>query len=146
MWTFTLCADCKMHIPSVFQPCSVRKSTKTPQTPSYHWKSLMMTMFCTSVFLSACVLRCRNYPLPLRTNKVHCTWNALVYGKWLTTQCQQLHCCILGSNNANDIVINSADGSTSCLLSTRMNCYVRFMSCSQVSGLDQINQESVVNI
>lgn len=117
------------------------------ETNSYHWKHwkmlTMMTLFVySSVFSSVCVLCSCNYLLPLRINKVHRTCKALVYGKWLTAQCQQLRCCILGSNNANDIVINSVDGSTSCLLSTQMNCCSQFTSCSQVSGLLS-NQPSI---
>lgn len=84
----------------------------------------------SSMFLSVCVLRSCNYLLPLRTNKVHRTCKGLVYGKWLSAQCQQLRCCILGSSNANDIVINSVDSSKSCLLSTQMNCCLWFVSCS----------------
>lgn len=48
--------------------------------------------------------------------------------------------CILGSSNANDIVINSADGSTSCSQSTTLNCCSRFTNCSQicVDGTSQV--------
>lgn len=48
--------------------------------------------------------------------------------------------CILGSSNANDIVINSADGSTSCFQSTTLNCCFQFTNCSQicVDGTSQV--------
>lgn len=48
--------------------------------------------------------------------------------------------CILGSSNANDIVINSADGSTSCFQSTTLNCCSQFTNCSQicVDGTSQL--------
>lgn len=121
---------------------------KNTKTPFYQWKlSIMMAKLCfySLIFQPICVLCSCNYLLPLRINKVHRTCKALVYGKWLTALCQQLHCCILGSNNANDIVINSVDASTSCLLSAQMNCCSQFTGCSQVSRLLS-SQVATVNI
>lgn len=121
--------NCTLHLESVI--CDPLLSyTKS----SFMWlETLSRCWMFTPLFLSVCVLCSCNYLLPLRTNKVHRTCKGLVYGKWLGAQCQQLRCCILGSSNANDIVINSVDSSTSCLLSTQMNCCT---SSSGVSWLD----------